>query len=337
MDRRCLLVLFLVLQSSVLCYAAEIEADTTDRSDDTKLLCLGPLCEQEGQEGQEGCEPKSKPKDQSNYGSSSSWVDRAKLRVVSRDPLVYAVDNFLSNTEVDAMIELGKQHMHAKWHSKGQWDKILAYEGVFMPNIESMMTEEQLDVEERIARLTGIPRRPSENGMMFSFANPGTHPILRNVHHDKNADEKRTATVLIYLSTTPGHEHGGHTIFPTVPGTTSEKSKKFTSILSRIFSQAFSSGMKILEVVQKTQDTSDNNDGKMWNPRVFKAVSQDCERAKQEDSRSLTVLPQAGTAVVFFSENDDETPDPRTWHAACFPSSGPQRFALQKFKSSKST
>ena len=72
-------------------------------------------------------------------------------------------------------------------------------------------------MEERIARLTGLPSHEGEETLSFrrSEAVGDDGHWFANVHHDKNKQPGRAATVILYLSSLNDTD-GGHTIFPTL-------------------------------------------------------------------------------------------------------------------------
>ena len=87
-----------------------------------------------------------------------------------------------------------------------------------MPRWRIPFTEDKVvtRLEERIARLVGVPASGEETHLQLSMdvAQPGANISHPNFHHDKNHGLVRYLTALIYL-TTP--EEGGETLFPALP------------------------------------------------------------------------------------------------------------------------
>lgn len=94
------------------------------------------------------------------------------------------------------------------------------------------------NLEQRIARLTGIPFHDDESPLMLGITSPpgggrladanqrqqrqqqqqqlgGQH--VRGLHHDHNQRERRTCTVVMYLHAREDGLEGGGTVFPCVP------------------------------------------------------------------------------------------------------------------------
>ena len=136
---------------------------------------------------------------------------------------VFTVENFLSDAEVDHIIEMGFGAL-TEMHGGDEWKTKHAYSNVlFLQKHYDNHRRTLNSIEERIARLTMIPPHPEEMNLMFTRQIPGVSPgghlenqALRNVHHDKNMRENRVVTVLMYLSDAKKGD-GGHTLLPCLP------------------------------------------------------------------------------------------------------------------------
>ena len=136
---------------------------------------------------------------------------------------VFTVENFLSDAEVDHIIEMGfgaltEMHGGDEWRAKHAYSNVLFLQKHYDNHRRTLNS-----IEERIARLTMIPPHPEEMNLMFTRQIPGVSPgghlenqALRNVHHDKNTRENRVVTVLMYLSDAKKGD-GGHTLLPCLP------------------------------------------------------------------------------------------------------------------------
>ena len=173
-----------------------------------------------------------------------------------------------------------------------------------------------------------------------------------NVHHDRNKNEWRVATVIAYLSNSSDAD-GGHTLFPTLrsrvrpvrlavgithlaghspsaePLASSAIDEHTPAVwhLSESLAAAYSHGVRSVGC-ERCSDSSQ--------PQLRAAVrycEDECARARDGSSNSLAVRPQAGSAVVFWSVRADGEPDATMFHTGCYARTGPHRLILQKFKS----
>ena len=102
-------------------------------------------------------------------------------------------------------------------------------------------------IEERIATLTGIPAHEADPALAFSsLRSVGRHGHwLTNLHHDKNRQPQRRASVLVYLSTVHRDADGGHTVFPALPSasraphTGQHSTRAFRSAVGKAYSQGY--------------------------------------------------------------------------------------------------
>lgn len=183
-------------------------------------------------------------------------------------------------------------------------------------------------VEERIARLTGLPSHEGEETLSFrrSEAVGDDGHWFANVHHDKNKQPGRAATVILYLSSLNDTD-GGHTIFPTLGRAGSEDDVDEFREAARL---AYSQGRRALGCRDKSAGCGDVGG-------LVERARQECARALTGEHRGVAVRPQAGSALIFWSERPDGTPATDMWHTACEPrrTGLDSRWILQKFKTPK--
>jgi hypothetical protein len=194
-------------------------------------------------------------------------------------------------------------------------------------------------IEERIARLTGIPVHEGEEALMFTRMAPVgvAGPWFANVHHDKNKNEQREATVIVYL-TSQGDGMGGHTLFPTLeavsapepPGSVSTGSIvqgvagrdawPSQTAHAQAASEAFARGERALGCADGSSCGEAGG--------LVAHTEAECAAALRGEARVLAIRPQRGMALVFLSDND------QMWHAACLARAVGRsgRWVLQKFK-----
>ena len=291
-------------------------------------VCLGPLCVKG--EGENSCISGA-------LTPSPAWVAQASLRVASTEPRIFVIDDFLSKKEVAILKDEGSS-MLSKTHGS-DWEENLIYSSEFYKRRQHPFMQV---LEERIGNITGLPPDPTdEMELMFSFSRPYKLPQqMRNCHHDKNSAPMRTVTVIIYLTTAKTAMKGGHTIFPALPPDPLSDPKKvdnspeggqFRQDMGKTLVDAYRAGHRILEGAQDG-DLSNPNEGKMWSPKAFKDLGEECKKARAGKGRSLSFLPKAGQAVVFYSDTEDGGADELAWHLVCHPVRGESRFAVQKFK-----
>jgi len=180
-------------------------------------------------------------------------------------------------------------------------------------------------IEERMARLTGMPAHEGEETLLFTNVTPVGRdgPWFSNLHHDKNKQERREATILVYLSS-QSDEEGGHTIFPSLPrqGDNAASSAPWAASMER----AYGRGRRALGCQAESDDCGD--DGVVPHARA------ECERALTGTAHGVAVRPTLGTALVFFSVHPNGSADASMWHTGCLPRTTTNgRWAMQKFKS----
>ena len=250
-------------------------------------------------------------------------------------------------------------------------------------------------VEDRIAQLTGMDAHEDEETISFQHtaAVGAVGPWFENLHHDKNKQPRRKATVrqsrlagpqsssasaacsltnsrlrlrslvsppqvIAYLTSTTDEE-GGHTIFPTLssgleaseaasengdgkdeggsgssgssgssgPGGAAEAMRGYR----RAAQDAYARGKRALGCRDSSAGCGDVGG-------LVAHSEAECKRALRGSSfaRGLAIRPQAGRALVFWSEGTDGEADAQMWHTGCLArhfGAEHGRWILQKFKS----
>mmetsp|Transcript_28484 Transcript_28484/g.72970 ORF Transcript_28484/g.72970 Transcript_28484/m.72970 type:complete len:387 (+) Transcript_28484:129-1289(+) len=202
-------------------------------------------------------------------------------------------------------------------------------------------------IEDRIASLTQMPAHEDEETLLFTNATPvgAAGPWFTNVHHDKNKQERRRATVIVYLSSQTD-EAGGHTIFPTLPRSGSAAVRKRSGRFmqrpaDRSSNVTWPSVRPWADAVRRAYDADRRAIGCQGGGEcvdedgLIPHVENECMRALSRLEHAVAIRPTLGTALVFWSMLPNGTADKTIWHTACLPrevsSSG--RWILQKFKS----
>ena len=186
-------------------------------------------------------------------------------------------------------------------------------------------------IEDRIAALTGLSTHEAEETIMISRSDPaaiGAQPAFGNLHHDKNNQERRVATVIVYLTTVDGDSSGGHLIFPTLQEPHSAAVRR-----------AYARGARALGCRDNQESCGDAGS-------VVTHAANECERATMGIQEGIAIRPIEGMAVVFWSSAgasasgmSETKADPLLWHAACVErkASAHGRWVLQKFKTPPQT
>jgi len=263
--------------------------------------------------------------------------------VISSEHCIFTMDDYLTENDILSMISLGNS-MHRKRMGL-QWPTA-AFASEFLSDPDKTNAPQiVLDVERKIAMLTGISPHPGETPLMFMTQKPGAlgAMFLRNIHHDhhggrdklESASRDRTVTVLVYLSDAEDDD-GGHTIFPTIPSQHQDAIHGVASKMARIFSQGFTRGERSMSPYNEDgSGPSDNSKpGGDWNHDAYVTIENECKLALSKRNNVMVVKPKKGMALVFPSVllNDKTIPNPLTWHATCHATKGPPRRALQKYK-----
>lgn len=180
------------------------------------------------------------------------------------------------------------------------------------------------DIEDRVAALTGAPRHEGEPEFMYMEEEPlvtgNSRRARPNLHHDRNAVEERTVTVLIYLSKP---QDGGDTLFPTYSADGAESTplqKDFEATLGGEYAK----GRRAL--------MGEN----AWNSTILDVSASMCNG----ELSGLRITPEVGGAVIFYSAEMVARGEtrywgrvlPDAWHGGCPVHSGVKR-TMQKFVS----
>eukprot|EP00753_Platysulcus_tardus_P004735 PLAT12641.1.p1 GENE.PLAT12641.1~~PLAT12641.1.p1 ORF type:complete len:519 (+),score=213.24 PLAT12641.1:11-1567(+) len=204
-------------------------------------------------------------------------------RVVSREPLVYVFDDFLSEEEAEHLIEMGKLRGMEKSEvgtgsSRKRDTRIRSSSLTFLNTVDTMLDAGVMNIERRIANATGWPVQYGEAlqvqrylpGERYEFHadvlfQPDSYPQQHRVCD-------RAATFLMYLRDV---EEGGATCFPlSVPEVSPEAARE--------------------EVTTRT----------------YKAAEV-CETC------ALAVAPKRGRAVLFFPTDANRDINWFAYHAGC--------------------
>ena len=162
----------------------------------------------------------------------------------SMQPLVYAIDHFLSDSECDHLIALGERRERQirkmrpllQAMSEGRIDDTLQPGHMIEWKPQAVPDPLARDVEERIGRLMGAPPHPNDGGIKLAQTlhvvadqevrtddAESRSRVPEGCHLDTNRHEHRWATCIIYLATL-GEADGGETCFPQTGSTTRAES-----------------------------------------------------------------------------------------------------------------
>ena len=205
-------------------------------------------------------------------------ASRGDVRVLSESPRVYAQDGFLSGEECDALIRGGADRLADSAVELGVDDDSRTSASYFFgPAHVDRGLRVLHEVDRRVAAWLHVPRHHGENLQLQRYRG-GEH---YKVHHD---GEERLATVIVYLSDV---EEGGETVFPLVPADPLPSADRLP--------------------------THPVNPFNTRTPRDAFELEQYCRAS----SNVLRVRPKKGTAVVFYSQRPDGSPDWLPWHGSC--------------------
>lgn len=148
---------------------------------------------------------------------NSHDVTLSNIKILSYDPRIYLIDNFISDEECEYIINLGgkkvKRSKVVGSNGKAKIDDARTSSGVFLPNEDEVL----MRIGERIAKVTYVPRENGENFYLLRYRlgeeyRPHTDWFDRIPEFDKILSHgQRIATVVSYLSDV---EEGGETVFP---------------------------------------------------------------------------------------------------------------------------
>mmetsp|Transcript_30724 Transcript_30724/g.81723 ORF Transcript_30724/g.81723 Transcript_30724/m.81723 type:complete len:289 (+) Transcript_30724:543-1409(+) len=247
-------------------------------------------------------------------------------------PRVYFYPNFLSPSECTHLIDYARTHPKFKdgaadssvyfgWHDHYK-DKILA------------------SIETRIGVVTGIPPHGDEEPINVHHVpvkgSIPDDPRHLNIHHDKVQKEYSAATVLVYLTNSTV---GGGTIWPCSAkladgSTVRQECKEGFEANVRWFDGEKSTIKGVPKRVSVETEVHEEMsavrqlaiDGCAATTEEMGAWRNTPARTSGGDS-GVT----AGSAVVFFHNHPDGSPDPFAWHAGC-PALSEDKWTMQKFK-----
>lgn len=147
---------------------------------------------------------------------------QADVEVLSASPRVIVYHHFLSDAECDHLIHLARPHLQRSTvidnnSSSSEIDERRTSKGMFFyPGISDSTVSA---IEERIARLTSIPKENGENIQVLQYAVGGEYkphydyfdPLTVGGKFHLMRGGQRQASFLMYLNTP---EAGGETVFP---------------------------------------------------------------------------------------------------------------------------
>eukprot|EP00908_Phaeocystis_cordata_P004703 Transcript_15101.p1 GENE.Transcript_15101~~Transcript_15101.p1 ORF type:complete len:439 (-),score=127.48 Transcript_15101:40-1302(-) len=298
---------------------------------------------------------------------------------------IYAVPNFISATEASALRRFGTECLQRGAAPPNDPLRVSVGGRGCEAGAAAVLLAE---VEDRIAALTGVPTHEDEEPLMLFkleaasdrwFGNlhqlraravectpPSSrlaclppHAARASVRSDKNKQERRVATVLVYLTSLRQRE-GGHTLFPALRRPATAAACAATGRLAR----QRRGGAGAVEATPGSEEDEDEDedeeiDGYAQAARAAFAdgrralgcadgepgcgdagglvarAEAECAAARRGAARGLAVRPQRGTALFFFSVLPSGAADGAMWHTGCYPRSEGKvgRWALQKFKS----
>jgi hypothetical protein len=236
----------------------------------------------------------------------------------------------LSYDEIDALLDLVDES--GGWEPSPTGGKNFLTPGTdnkktFQRSVRSSAVVRE--IEERIAKATGIPIHPNED--MVHVAKIKTHgdtPRRGNyppfgLHHDTDARPWRKTTVLVYLTTVP---EGGRTIFPlSVP---LDKTGIIDIKMGRITA----------DLEKQLYDEDQQWQRQVTFPLESTHAYMDLIEASCLGQIGVTIQPVAGRAIMFHHLVDDDSsmPNVKMWHAGCnVIGSDDEKILLQKFKEKK--
>ena len=220
---------------------------------------------------------------------------------LDRKGKAFRISNFLSDEEVDYIIELG-----------------LVTKGGAIPCDVSAQDPILQAIEWRLSNLTGIAPHADEE-MLLQSRWPSEYDSNNLFHHDTNKRSRRVATVIMYLrgaeDESNGKLIGGDTLLPCL--------EPLLAGDERISSCA--------EVAEAHKNGVRNI---VFDTPIYREAYQMCEL----EDYGVRVTPYRGTALLFAADDTPEAlnPLPETWHKGCHLRSG-VKMMMTKFKARRMT
>lgn len=243
--------------------------------------------------------------------SSSTAVQLRELQPASRQPLVYLLDNFLTDAECDHLVSifwgLRSEHVDPDSIDMLEWWPEQAHDPVAH------------EVERRVGALMGSPPHALDGGVKIErkaaapaagapaagapAAAEGFRHVADGMHIDTHKASQRWATCLIYL-TTLDEGDGGATVFPLAGDSTPD---------ALVADARFLAGSECTHTdIASHGQESDRGERSPLVTAARRLV--DAGEAAAEGEIGLRVQPRKGTAAIFFTRREDGLIDPRSFH-----------------------
>ena len=297
------------------------------------------------------------PKERCDYDTSATRTNESRtcatLTPASITPLVYVVDDFLTDEECDHLVALGQRRvkqlakmrplleaMSTSGAPLGAPGKMIEWRACSAPDAVAH------EVEERIGRLMGAAARSmaassaqtlhTEGGEGAEAAGDGggdgggaaaaASRVPEGAHLDTHRLEHRWGTCIVYL-TTLGEEDGGETCFPLAtpggggggPSAAAAPSPPDAVAAATLLTRGG---------YCHTQDALD--DGRA---PVVGAAERVLARSVRARACGLAVRPRKGTAAVFYTRDAHSAVDPSSFHfGAAVRTAGVEKWTCQIFK-----
>jgi hypothetical protein len=273
--------------------------------------------------------------------------------------------NFLSNEECDLLIEYSKKHKH--YNNNFIYNSVYLEEYPELPDfikdIERRIgaaTGQPPHPDEESINIHHIKQLESKRSWAANESADLGASCLRNalwssdpaierkrtagdcglavdgVHHDKVQKEYSYATAIVYLNDV---EVGGGTVWPCLSEYSNSSSDGSIAPASHC-AEAFKSGARWFDgesvvrhgIYRKHRPPSEMQESLQ---EVLLAAHYGCldrsEQPKWITRPAVRSIARKGSAVIFFHDQIDLTPESQVWHAGCLPISS-DKWTLQKFK-----
>jgi hypothetical protein len=275
------------------------------------------------------------------YASATDTGHNTTL--LSGEPHISVHYNFLSHEECEKIINYTK--LTKKYITDREKDHLSIYLDEY-PRLPDFLK----GIEKRIAAITGQAPHPDEESInihRISAVSEVEHDeskvkeclkeagktaqdckmAVSGVHHDKVQKEDSSSTVIIYLNDV---QLGGGTVFPCTYNSKASKGGHCNA--------AFKTGGRwydgdkavVKGIYQKHKPTNKVMTESL--DEILLGAHNGCLPDANVSSTSVVrSVPMTGTAVHFYHNRPDLTPEVQAWHAGCLPMSG-YKWTLQKFK-----